>query len=66
MKYHTMILYVKIDYYSLTKSTKRIILYCKFSSYSITASLLSNLELVTFFDENETNLYRYNTNVVKL
>ena len=54
------------DFYYMTKASKNIIMCCKFSSFSICASILSNTNLITFFDPHESSLYRYNAKVVKV
>ena len=54
------------DFYYLTRATKNIIMCCKFSSFSICASILSNLNLITFFDDSESNLSRYNAKIIKI
>jgi len=48
-----------LDYYYLTKAKKNILMCCKFSSYSITASVLSNKELLVFTKSLDSNLLRY-------
>ena len=53
-----------IDLYILSKSDL-IYMVPKFSSFSTTASLLGSTKLYSFFDENETSLYRYHANILK-
>ena len=55
-----------VDFYYMTKASKNIIMCCKFSSFSICASLLSNTNLITFFNSDESNLERYNAKVLKV
>lgn len=52
------------DYYLLTIPNEYIIMCSKFSSYSVTASILGNKKIVSFFEENESNLIRYNADVI--
>lgn len=53
-----------VDLYILSKSDL-IYMVPKFSSFSTTASLLGSTKLYSFFDENETSLYRYKANILK-
>ncbi|RPH51039.1 MAG: hypothetical protein EHM85_08185 [Desulfobacteraceae bacterium] len=51
------------DFYALSQSNK-IYMCSKFSSFAITASILNNIPVVSFFDENDSNLIRYYANVI--
>jgi len=51
------------DFYGLSRADK-IYMCSKFSSYAITSSILSNIPVISFFDENESNLKRYYANVI--
>ena len=52
------------DFYYLTKAKQNIVMCCKFSSFSICAAILSNLNLVTFFNKTESNLARYDVKLI--
>lgn len=54
-----------IDFYILSHATE-IYMVPKFSSFATTSSLLGKSLLYSFFEENETSLYRYKANVVLL
>tara|TARA_Y100001970_G_C14256189_1_gene875572 strand:+ start:7702 stop:8568 length:867 start_codon:yes stop_codon:yes gene_type:complete len=45
-----------VDFYYLTKATDNIIMCSKYSTFSYSASILSNLNLITFFDPEDNNL----------
>jgi len=51
------------DFYALSNATK-IYMCSKFSSFAITASILTNIPIVSFFEEGESNLIRYHANVI--
>ena len=54
------------DFYYLTRATQNTIMCSKFSSFCVCASLLSNLNCITFFNDSESNLYRFNANTIKI
>ena len=51
------------DFYALSKSNK-IYMCSKFSSFAITASILNDIPVISFFDENDSNLKRYYADVI--
>jgi len=50
------------DFYALSNANK-IYMCSKFSSFAITASMLNDIPIISFFEEDESNLMRYHANV---
>jgi len=51
------------DFYALSQANK-IYMCSKFSSFAITASILNNIPVVSYFNKNESNLIRYHADVI--